>query len=85
MTTPNTPATDRTDERLTQLEIKLSYTEDLLGYLLGRGHYQVLNALRRMVSNQQLDEQAFFILSVLCIRDNLSLEEINTFVSYTGH
>lgn len=62
-----------------------SYTEDLLGYLLGRGHYQVLNALRRMVSNQQLDEQAFFILSVLCIRDNLSLEEINTFVSYTGH
>ncbi|MNJ70107.1 hypothetical protein D3C77_665290 [compost metagenome] len=38
-----------------------------------------------MLNNQQLDEQAFFILSVLCIRDNLSLEEINTFVNYTGH
>jgi len=47
-----------------------SYTEDLLGYLLGRGHYQVLNALRQMLSHQQLD--------------NLSLEEINTFVAYTG-
>ena len=61
-----------------------SYTEDLLGYLLGRGHYQVLNALRNMLSNQQLDEQTFFVLSVLCIRDNLTLDEINTFVNYTG-
>ncbi|MBA1205003.1 flavin reductase [Pseudomonas capeferrum] len=62
-----------------------SYTEDLLGYLLGRGHYQVLNLLRHLLSNQQLDEQAFFVLAVLSIRDNLSLKEINTFVSYTGH
>lgn len=62
-----------------------SYTEDLLGYLLGRGHYQMLHALRRLLKNQQLDDHAFFILSVLCIRDKLSLEEINTFVSYTGH
>ncbi|MDN7142110.1 flavin reductase family protein [Pseudomonas sp. JQ170] len=62
-----------------------SYTEDLLGYLLGRAHYQLLNALRLLLNNQQLDEQAFFILSVLCIRDNLTLDEINTFVNYTGH
>ncbi|WP_433740551.1 flavin reductase [Pseudomonas putida] len=61
-----------------------SYTEDLLGYLLGRGHYQALNALQQMLSNQQLDEMAFFILSILCIRDNLTLDEINTFVTYTG-
>lgn len=62
-----------------------SYTEDLLGYLLGRAHYQMLGALRRLLNNQQLDEHAFFILSVLCIRDRLTLDEINTFVSYTGH
>ncbi len=62
-----------------------SYTEDLLGYLLGRSHYQVLNLLRQLLSNQQLDEQAFFVLAVLSIRDNLSLDELNTFVSYTGH
>ncbi|EJN37539.1 conserved protein of DIM6/NTAB family [Pseudomonas sp. GM84] len=62
-----------------------SYTEDLLGYLLGRGHYQVLNLLRHLLCNQQLDEQAFFVLAVLSIRDNLSLQEINTFVNYTGH
>jgi SlyX protein len=33
MTHPNTPTADRHDERLTQLEIKLSYTEDLLDTL----------------------------------------------------
>jgi 3-hydroxy-9,10-secoandrosta-1,3,5(10)-triene-9,17-dione monooxygenase reductase component len=62
-----------------------SYTEDLLGYLLGRSHYQLLDALHKLLKNQQLDEHAFFILSVLCIRDRQTLDEINTFVSYTGH
>ncbi|MCM2318707.1 MAG: flavin reductase family protein [Pseudomonas sp.] len=61
-----------------------SYTEDLLGYLLGRAHYQMLDTLRRLLAGQQLDEQQFFILSILCIRDNLTLDEINGFVGYTG-
>ncbi|HEY6612667.1 MAG TPA: flavin reductase family protein [Pseudomonas sp.] len=61
-----------------------SYTEDLLGYLLGRAHYQMLDTLRRLLAGQQLDEQQFFILSILCIRDNLTLDEINAFVGYTG-
>ncbi len=61
------------------------YSEDLLGYLLGRAHYQMLNALRRLTGSQQLDEHAFFVLSVLCIRDRLSIQELNEFVSYTGH
>lgn len=62
-----------------------SYTEDLLGYLLGRAHYQMLDTLRRLLAEQRLDEHVFFILSVLCIRDNLTLDEINAFVGYTGH
>lgn len=61
-----------------------SYTEDLLGYLLGRAHYQMLDTLRRLLAAQQLDEHLFFILSILCIRDNLTLAEINAFVAYTG-
>lgn len=61
-----------------------SYTEDLLGYLLGRSHYQLLHALRRQLQSRQLDEHAFFVLSVLCIRDGLGLDELNAFVSYTG-
>lgn len=61
------------------------YSEDLLGYLLGRAHYQMLNALRQLLGSQELDEHAFFVLSVLCIRDRLSIHELNEFVSYTGH
>ncbi|EKM95644.1 TesA protein [Stutzerimonas degradans] len=61
-----------------------SYTEDLLGYLVGRAHYQLLDALRRLLHSQKIDEHAFFVLSVLCIQDNLTLDEINEFVSYTG-
>lgn len=61
-----------------------SYTEDLLGYLLGRAHYQMLHALRRLLDSHALDERSFFILSVLSIRDNLTLEELNAFIAYTG-
>mgnify|MGYP001294412596 CR=1 FL=1 len=61
-----------------------SYTEDLLGYLLGRGHYQMLYALRQLLDTQALDERSFFILSVLSIRDNLTLDELNAFIAYTG-
>lgn len=61
-----------------------SYTEDLLGYLLGRAHYQMLHVLRRLLDFHALDERSFFILSVLSIRDNLTLDELNAFIAYTG-
>ncbi|WP_439115045.1 SlyX family protein [Hydrogenophaga sp.] len=52
MTSPSTATTDRTDERLTQLEIKLSYTEDLLDTLnqLVATQQDQLNLLLREVS-----------------------------------
>jgi 3-hydroxy-9,10-secoandrosta-1,3,5(10)-triene-9,17-dione monooxygenase reductase component len=61
-----------------------SYTEDLLGYLLGRSHYQMLFALRRLLASHALDEPAFFILSTLSVRDRLTLEELNAIIGYTG-
>lgn len=61
-----------------------SYTEDLLGYLAGRAHFQLVASLRNLLQSQKLDEQQFFILSVLSIQDNLTLEQINQFVDYTG-
>lgn len=61
-----------------------SYTEDLLGYLAGRAHFQLVAALQSVLQTQQLNEQQFFILSVLSIQDGLTIEEINKFVDYTG-
>ncbi|HJV27679.1 MAG TPA: flavin reductase [Aromatoleum sp.] len=60
------------------------YTEDLLGYLLGRAHYQMLHRLRRLLDTDALDERTFFILSVLSIRDRLTLAQIDGFIAYTG-
>lgn len=62
-----------------------SYTEDLLGYLAGRAHFQLVASLRNLLQSQRLDEQQFFILSILSIQDNLTLAQINRFVDYTGH
>ena len=62
-----------------------SYTEDLLGYLAGRAHFQMVSSLHSLLQTQKLDEQQFFILSILSIKDNLTLEEINSYVDYTGN
>ncbi len=76
----------REEVRLTRSEPppECSYTEDLLGYLLGRAHFQMINRLQSLLSDQGLDQPQFFILSVLCIRDSLTLEGINEYIAYTG-
>ncbi len=77
----------REEVRLTKAEPppECSYTEDLLGYLLGRAHFQMVNRLQGLLHDQHLDQAQFFILSVLCIRDRLTLNEINDYIGYTGH
>ncbi|MCP8690435.1 flavin reductase family protein [Marinobacterium sedimentorum] len=77
----------REEVRLTKAEPppECSYTEDLLGYLLGRAHFQMVNRLQGLLQDQHLDQAQFFILSVLCIRDRLTLDEINAYIGYTGH
>ncbi len=76
----------REEVRLTRSEPppECSYTEDLLGYLLGRAHFQLINRLQSLLSDQGLEQPQFFILSVLCIRDGLTLEGINEYIAYTG-
>lgn len=67
-----------------QSPLECSYNEDLLGYLLGRAHFQMLSKMQKVLQEQQLNELHFFILSVLCINDNLTLEELNAHIDYTG-
>lgn len=62
-----------------------SYNEDLLGYLLGRSHFQMLYRMRKVLDGQALEDSHFFALSVLNIQQNLSLEQLNTHLDYTGH
>lgn len=64
--------------------LECSYNEDLLGYLLGRAHFQMLSRMQGLLQQQQLNDIQFFILSVLCINDNLTLDELNAHIAYTG-
>ena len=58
------------------------YNEDLLGYLVGRTHFQMLNKLKHESSGQPLSDLDFYILGVLCIQDNISLERLNQLLSH---
>lgn len=62
-----------------------SYNEDLLGYLLGRAHFQMLYRMRKVFDEMALEDSHFFALSVLNIQQQLTLEQINTHLDYTGH
>lgn len=62
-----------------------SYNEDLLGYLLGRSHFQMLFRMRKVFDEQAHEDSHFFALSVLNIQDHLTLDQINDYIEYTGH
>lgn len=60
------------------------YSEDLLGYLLGRAHYQFMAGFRRTLNERQLSDTDFFVLSLLSVRDGLTAGEIAEHIAYTG-
>lgn len=61
------------------------FSEDLLGYLLGRAHHQLYIRVRRELVSFGLSETDHFILSVLGIEDVRTREDIGALISYTGH
>lgn len=62
-----------------------SYNEDLLGYLVGRAHFQMLGKMQQLLNTQSVTALHFFALSVLAIQDNIQLDDINAHIGYTGY
>lgn len=60
------------------------YSENLLGYLLGRAHYQFMAGFRPQLDALALDEADFFTLSLLSVREPMQCEEVTTHTAYTG-
>jgi 3-hydroxy-9,10-secoandrosta-1,3,5(10)-triene-9,17-dione monooxygenase reductase component len=60
------------------------YSENLLGYLLGRAHYQFMAGFRPTLEARGLSETDFFILSLLAVRSPLTATEIASHMAYTG-
>ncbi len=60
------------------------YSENMLGYLLGRAHYQFVAGFRRTLDEHGLSDTDFFVLSLLSVRQPLGTEEIAAHMAYTG-
>lgn len=61
-----------------------SYSENLLGYLFGRAHFQFIHGIRGTLQQRQLSDTDFFVLSLLSVRQPLAAEEIAAHIAYTG-
>jgi len=60
------------------------FSEDLLGYLLGRSHYQFVNGIRATLNERGLSEGDFFVLSLLSVQAPLTASEVASHVAYTA-
>jgi 3-hydroxy-9,10-secoandrosta-1,3,5(10)-triene-9,17-dione monooxygenase reductase component len=60
------------------------YSENLMGYLLGRAHYQFVGGFRVQLNERGLNDADFFVLSLLSVREALPLADIAAHIAYTG-
>ncbi len=53
-----------------------SFSEDFLGYLLGRSHFRFLAQIRSALSEERLTEQQFYVLSTLTLKRSVTEREL---------
>lgn len=61
-----------------------AYSENLIGYLLGRAHFQCLSRLRSSMAAFGMTDADFFVLSLLSAQQPQSPQEIAAHMAYTG-
>lgn len=71
-------------EHAGQAKTPALFSEDLLGYLLGRAHYQFFHAIRPAMQAHGLSEADFFALSILSVRERTPASDISHHTAYTG-
>lgn len=54
-----------------------SFSEDFLGYLLGRSHFQFFGHIRRQLAAQDLGDDEFYVLSTLTLRPTMTAEDLD--------
>lgn len=58
------------------------YSEDLLGYLLARAHFQFMAGFRDALDKWGLSDPDFFVLALLGVRQPLTGEQIAAYTAY---
>jgi 3-hydroxy-9,10-secoandrosta-1,3,5(10)-triene-9,17-dione monooxygenase reductase component len=61
-----------------------SFSQDFLIYLLERAHFQLFLSLRRDLDRHGLNEDQWFVLSILGISDNRTIADLDRLLWYTG-
>ena len=61
-----------------------SFSQDFLIYLLGRAHHHLFLYLRRELQRFGLDEDGWFVLSLLGVSSDRSVAELERLLAYTG-
>ena len=61
-----------------------SFSRDFLIYLLGRAHFQLFLGLRQDLDRHGLSEDEWFVLSLLGVSDDRTIEELDRLLWYTG-
>ena len=67
---------DPTDGKPRRAYMAGSFSEDFLGYLLGRGHFQFFGQLRGLLAHEQLDDAGFYLLSTLTLKPVMTRGEL---------
>jgi len=67
---------DPTEPKPRSAHLAGSFSEDFLGYLLGRSHFRFFSQLRGHLDRAQLDDMEFYVLSTLTLRPRWGAAEI---------
>lgn len=64
-------------------DLRGSFDEHFLGYLMGRGHFQFYHGLHASLDAAGLDDDEYFVLATLTVHDTLRGDEIDTAIGYS--
>jgi 3-hydroxy-9,10-secoandrosta-1,3,5(10)-triene-9,17-dione monooxygenase reductase component len=62
-----------------------SFSENFIGYLLARAHFQFYSQVRPHVRSHGLTDSEYFLLTVLSVKQQCAVEDLDARFGYTGH
>lgn len=63
-------------------ELPGGFDEHFLGYLMGRSHFQFYRGLRASLDEAGLDDDDYFMLSTLSVREGLTADELEDLIGH---
>lgn len=78
-------ATRKSEQVASSAGEQSAWTEEHLGYLLGRAYFQFYQRVRDSLHQHDLTDTEYFVLTSLMAKDGRSMDELNAIFAYTGY